>query len=165
MGIVAIAAVPVAEITYVKNQETLLEKNLEDIRTAISLWKRDCRNVVVSIGDYNSLYNIHDSQLYPPTLEALVNPAGAYPIIASDGITHIADFKPRPYLQAIPQDPFIGAAEWVIHFASGTTGTYNSGVTTPPANASGVFDISCVSDPVKRRGFVTAIDGTKYEDW
>lgn len=167
MGIVAVAAVPVAEITYIKTQETLLEKNLEDIRTAISLWKRDCRNVVVAIGDYNSLYNINDSQLYPPSLEALVKPGEVYPIVASDGVTHIADFRPQPYLQTIPQDPFVGAAKWVVHYASGTTGIYSGGITKPDdVNASGVLDVSCVDNTDnQRRGFVTAIDGTKYEDW
>ena len=159
------AAMPVAEISYIKTQETLLEKNLEDIRQAISLWRRDCRNAVVASYGYKKLFNVPDSQLYPPSLEALANPATTYPIAASDG-AHIADFHPRPYLQAIPQDPFIGAAEWVVHYASGTTGTYSGGSTAPIIpQASGVFDISCVSDPVKRRGFVTAIDGTKYEDW
>lgn len=166
MGVIAIAAVPIAEISYVKTQETLLENSLEEIRTAIALWKRDCRNVVVAQGDYNSLYNVHDSQLYPPTLEALVNPAAAYPIVATDGITLVANFSPRPYLQAIPQDPFVGAPKWKVYFASGTAGLYEDGVTTPPADASGVFDISCVDNTGnQRRGFVTAIDGTKYEDW
>lgn len=170
MGIVALAAVPVAEITYVKTQETILEKNLEDIRTAISLWKRDCRNVVVAHYGYAKLFDVPDSQLCPPSLEALTK-AVSQPIMGSNSVVlkdeSNADiiFHSQPYLPSIPQDPFVGAAEWVVHFASGTVGDFKSGITNTPAGAAGVFDVSCVSDPVTRRGFVTAIDGTKYEDW
>jgi len=168
MGTIALAAVPVAEISYVKTQENLLEKNLYDIRQAISLWKRDCLNVAEhqKSSDIKIIIDVPDWCLYPPTLEDMVRPTPPYEIVASDG-SHVANFYPRPYLQAIPQDPFIGAAEWTVHFASGTSvGTYAAGVTTPPdANHKGIFDVSCNPDPSKRKGFVTAIDGTNYSDW
>lgn len=168
IGVIALAAVPVAEISYVKTQETMLENSLADIRLAISLWKRDCLNVVnyQKPAGITVILDVLDSDLCPPTLEALFNPSPPYTINASDG-TFVADFYPRPYLQKPPQDPFIGAAEWVVHYASGSnTGAYSNGVTTPPdAIHKGVFDVSCIADPIKRRGFVKAIDGTNYTDW
>jgi len=170
MGVIALAAVPVAEITYVKSQETLLENNLSAIREAILLWNRDCRIVVEKQGH---IFKVSESQMLPPTLEAMVKPSPPYAIHDRDG-NPIADFYPRPYLSAMPSDPFIGAPEWVVHYASApkigteySVGTYSSGITTSPDSAThvGVFDISCNPDPTTRRGFVTAIDGTKYEDW
>ncbi|MBU1108303.1 MAG: prepilin-type N-terminal cleavage/methylation domain-containing protein [Candidatus Riflebacteria bacterium] len=171
VGMIALATVPVAEITYIKTQETQLEKNMADIRQAIALWKRDCRNVVVARYGYNKLFEVPDSQLYPPTLEALTK-SMSHPILATDGsilqdsVPSDIYFYSQPYLQRIPQDPFVGAASWTIHCASGTTGFYENGNTWMPASASGVFDISCVDNTGnQRRGFVTAIDGTKYTDW
>jgi general secretion pathway protein G len=165
IGAIALAAVPVAEISYVKAQETQLESNQEAIRQAILIWKRDCRNVVITQYGYDGLFNVPDSQLYPPTLEALVRPVPPYAI--EDRTTAVvANFYPKPYLNAIPGDPFVGAAEWSVYSASGTdVGTYSAGITTLPANHVGVMDISCTPDPTKRRGFVTGIDGTKYTDW
>lgn len=167
MGVIALAAVPVAEITYIKTQETLLENNQDAIREAIMLWKRDCRNALVAqiSGGYSAILTVSDSELYPPSLEVLVKPVSPYAIYDRAGDL-VANFYPKPYLNAIPADPFVGAAEWVVHYASGTTpGTYTAGNTTLPADHVGVMDISCVADPAKRRGFVMAIEGTKYEDW
>lgn len=167
MGVIALATVPVAEITYIKIQETLLENNQAAIREAIMLWKRDCRNAVIAqISDgYAAILTVSDSKFYPPSLEVLVKPALSYPIHDRSG-TEVAKFFPKPYLNAISGDPFVGAAEWVVHYASGTIpGTYSAGSTTLPADHVGVMDISCIADPATRRGFVTAIDGTEYKDW
>ncbi|KAF1083195.1 MAG: hypothetical protein GQF41_0962 [Candidatus Rifleibacterium amylolyticum] len=170
MGVIALAAVPVAEISYIKTQETLLENNLATIREAILLWNRDCRNVVAANG---FLFKVSESQMLPPTLEAMVNPSPPYVIDDRDG-NPVVSFYPRPYLNAMPADPFIGAAEWVVHYASApktgtefSVGTYAAGITSSLDSTThvGVFDVSCNPDPARRRGFVTAIDGTKYEDW
>ncbi len=170
MGVIALAAVPVAEITYVKSQETLLENNLSIIREAILLWNRDCRIVVEKQGQ---LFRVSESQMLPPTIEAMVNPSPPYTINDRDG-NPVVSFYPRPYLNAVPIDPFIGGPEWVVHYASApkigaefSVGTYSAGVTSSLDSAThvGIFEVSCNPDPVKRRGFVTAIDGTKYEDW
>lgn len=165
VGTIALAAVPVAEITYIKAQETQLESSQEAIRQAILIWKRDCRNVVITQYGYSELFSVPDSQLYPPSLEALVKPIPPYAIKDRSNVV-VANFYPRPYLNAIPGDPFVGAAEWSVYCASGTdAGTYSAGITTLPADHVGVMDIACTPDPAKRRGFVTGIDGTKYIDW
>jgi len=169
VGAIALAAVPVAEITYVKNQESQLENALADIRKAISLWKRDCLNVVnyQKPAGIDVILDIPDSELYPPSLEALVNPSPPYSIMASDGALIGVDFYPKPYLDHIPQDPFVGASEWTVHYASGSdTGSYSAGITsTLGVNHKGIFDVSCISDPSRRRGFVKGIDGTNFTDW
>lgn len=170
IGVIAVSAVPVAELTYIKGKETELEKNLDQVRQAIKLFKRDCRNAVATQYGYRKLIDVPDSRLYPASLNALFNPAavfpaGKYEVLDKNG-AHAADFYPKPYLDKIPIDPFVGGAVWMVHYASGTSNTeYNYGDAAAPLNHVGIFDISCITDPTKRRGFIQAIDGTKYEDW
>lgn len=173
VGVLAVAAVPVAEISYIKAQETLLEENLETIRAAITAWKADCRMAIIRQiqSDPNAadiIVDMPDSKLYPPSLGALANPPASldrtwdYGVLS---ISYTATFYPRQYLQRIPIDPFVGAPVWDLHYASGTlVGTFDNGETTPPG-VEGLFDVSPTADSGKRRGFVQAIDGTKYEDW
>lgn len=173
VGILAMATVPIAELFFIKGKEGELEQNLNQIRLAISLWKRDCRNAVVKQYGYDNLFKIPDSRLYPPSLAALMRPdldlpGGKFTVLDPDGVTPRAEFYPKPYLQAIPVDPFVGAATWLIHYASGTSSAVfaNGSVAAPPADHVGVFDVSCVDNTGnRRRGFVQAIDGTNYIDW
>jgi hypothetical protein len=134
------------------------------MRLAIKLFKRDCRNAVAQQAGYNELVNIHDSQLAPPNITALFKPT-VHEVYNTGGL-NVATFTSRPYLDQIPPDPFVGAAVWLVHFASGTaTAEYAQGVITHPPAHTGIFDISCISDANKRRGFTRAIDGTNYSDW
>lgn len=168
MGILAIASVPVAELAFIKGKEGELENNLSSIRQAIQLWKRDCRNAVALQIGIDNLYELPDSQLYPATLEDLAHPAhpeNKYDIRDKDN-NIVAEFYPKPYLNKIPEDPFVGPAMWVVHFASGTQmALFENSVTNIPAGHVGIFDVSCATDTTKRRGFVQAIDGTYYKDW
>lgn len=170
MGVIAISAVPIAELTYIKGKETELENNLTQIRQAIKLFKRDCRNAVAMQHGYRELTDVPDSRLHPQSLQMLINPAmalpgGKYEVLDKDN-NPVADFYPKAYLDKIPEDPFVGGAIWVIHYASGTTTTeYIQADPATPADHVGIFDISCIADPVRRKGFVEAIDGTKYQDW
>lgn len=169
MGIIALSAVPIAELAYIKGKETELEKSLDQVRQAIRLFKRDCRNAVATQHGYAKLPDIPESNLYPPSLSILVNPAslpgGKFEVFDKNNFFS-ANFYPKAYLNKIPEDPFVGGAAWVVHYASGTSQSeYNHGDATPPANHVGIFDISCITDSAKRRGFVQAIDGTNYKDW
>ncbi|MDD3146808.1 MAG: type II secretion system protein, partial [Candidatus Riflebacteria bacterium] len=47
IGVITAATMPVAELMFIKSKEAELESNLAAIRQAISLYKRDCRNVIV----------------------------------------------------------------------------------------------------------------------
>ncbi|HNX74094.1 MAG TPA: type II secretion system protein [Candidatus Rifleibacterium sp.] len=174
IGLLATATLPVAELMFVKAKESELENNLAAIRQAISLWKRDCRNATVKQYGYNNLYLIPDSCLAPPSLRALMRPdlefaGGKFEVLDKDGVTVRANFYPKPYLNNIPIDPFVGAATWNIYYASGTsTAVFEGGAVTggDPVGHRGVFDISCVDNTGnRRRGFVQAIDGTNYTDW
>ncbi|GAB4278932.1 MAG: hypothetical protein Kow0029_22480 [Candidatus Rifleibacteriota bacterium] len=169
VGVLALAAVPVAEITYVKALETELQNNLDVIRTAIQAWKTDCRNSLISQTSTSAVNELDDSRLYPPGILDLMNPNPlGYDINWPDPIAgpYFSNFKPLPYLQKIPSDPFVGSPRWKVYFASGTsTVIFNSSPIVPPPNHVGVFDISVDPDPTVRKGFVTAIDGTNYSDW
>jgi general secretion pathway protein G len=168
IGVIALAAVPVAEISYVKTQETELQNNLESIRQAIRTWKNDCRRFVTNQTSSKDAFYLHDSLLYPPGVIDLMNPNPAGYTInwTSDSGPQSVTFKPYKYLRNIPIDPFVGAPRWIVHFASGTsTVTFQSSPIVPPADHVGVFDVSPDPNSSVRRGFVTAIDGTNYEDW
>ncbi len=174
MGVLAISAVPVAEITYIKGKETELEQSLEQIRQAIKLFKRDCRNAVAQQYGYSNLIYVPDSALYPASLTILMKPdllpGGIFLVKATSGPdsgTIVAEFYPKKYLEYIPEDPFVGRAAWLVHYASGTTpAEYDQGEITDPADHVGIFDVSCVDNSGgRRKGFVQAIDGTNYVDW
>ncbi len=173
IGIITTATMPVAELMFIKAKEAELESNLSAIRQAISLYKRDCRNSIVRQlqKGYSSLHKVPDSDLCPPSLMTLTRPdllpAGKHDIDDPDGGT--VSFYPKPYLNAIPIDPFVGAAAWTVFYASGTTtAVFEGGAVTggDPVDHVGVFDVSCVDNTGnRRRGFVQAIDGTNYTDW
>ncbi len=173
VGVISTASVPVAELMFIKTKETELENNLAQIRQAINLWKRDCRNAVVRQYGYNNLYLIPESNMHPPSLMALVRPdlltGGKHDVMDPDGVTVRASFYPNSYLNSIPIDPFVGAATWQVHYASGTTPVIFDGgeiVGAVPADHVGILDVSPVDNTGnRRRGFVQAIDGTNYVDW
>lgn len=172
IGVISLAAVPVAELTFIKTKETELENNLERIRQAIKLFRRDARIALARQATYSTMVNVPESQLYPPSLGALASPSaapffGKHEIFDNSGSgLPVAVFYPKPYIDGIPIDPFVGGAVWLVHYASGTsTAEYSQGTVSDPAGHVGIFDVSCITDPVRRRGFVQAIDGTNYQDW
>lgn len=152
LALLASAAVPYAELTFVRGKESELENSLAQIRQAIKLWEQDCRAAASRAG--RPYPPVHDCYFFPDSLTALTQ-AAATPIAATkmDGTAHNFTFYHQPYLKEIPVDPFVGYATWTLHFASQTV---------PP---KGIIDVSPVADPATRRGFVEAIDGTRYSDW
>jgi prepilin-type N-terminal cleavage/methylation domain-containing protein len=182
IGVISTAAVPVAELMFIKSKENELEANLAQIRQAIKLYKRDCRNAILKQlqKGYGDLHNVPDSEFYPRSLISLVNPAldpvnlpgGKHTVNDPQG--GVVGFPPRSYLNTIPIDPFVGASIWCVHYASGTNvGVFEGGEPPVPAIATqpltehkGIFDVSPVDNTGnRRRGFVQAIDGTNYTDW
>ena len=171
----SLAAVPVGETLYIKAQEDALMLALQNIRGAIARWNLDSINTLVRVQGQSALNEVDWATLYPPALEDLVSSGGkGYPIRwkgASESDPLAATFYPLPYLSAIPSDPFVGEARWKLHYLK----ILESGSYSPVTNKSegpssapsikGVFDVSCVDNPEIRRGFVIALDGTKYEDW
>lgn len=169
IGVIALASVPIAEISFVRNQEELLQESLDQIRQAIEDYKRDCRNYVIRQTSSHEALWAHESLYYPPELKALFNPdPTGYEIKWKDrsGSDLSVTFKPPKYLDRMPADPFVGNSRWRVYFASGTsTVLYENGAHAIPIDHQGVFDVAVDSDPAVRKGFVTAIDGTEYEDW
>jgi len=172
IGVLATAAVPVAEISFVGLKESELKDNLATIRSAIQAWRKNCQQAVEKqVGSKAAMFDAPDAKMYPPSIFDLVKPRDEGYVVSwtaeLTGDDETATFYPKPYLNKLPEDPFIGGAIWTEYYASGTaTITYYApGNEATPANHEGIFDVSPVASPTLRKGFVTSIDGTKYEDW
>jgi len=163
IGIVSYGVVPVAEISFIRFKEGELQQSLQNIRSAISRWRRDCE-LAARRAPGVDVFKIPDCRLYPPSIASLTK-AQPFTIYDDAGLA-TATFYPRPYLEKIDLDPFVGSPMWFQWYASGTVevSTYSTGIVTP-GEGIGVYDVSPHSDPVVRRGFVTALDGTSYADW
>jgi general secretion pathway protein G len=163
IGVLSMAIVPVAELSFIRLKEAEFEENLKTIRGAIQQWRRESERALWRAGLSRAVISaLPDCYLFPPDIGSLTK-AIPYVIPGSGGVT----FFPKPYLTAIPYDPFVGGAVWTQFYASGTaTTTYRFGTIEPTANVgTGVFDISGHPEPSVRRGFTEAIDGTQYADW
>ena len=133
LAILASASVPVAELSYNSSKEEELQKSLESMREAIALWRRDCRNAVVTQAGYDKLDKVPYCNLCPPSLEALVyfhkkDPDDGHYYVGDDydhpidvikdkDGNQIATFVPKRYLDKIPEDPFVGRPCWLVHVA------------------------------------------------
>ena len=160
IGILALAAVPVAELSFVKTKENQLSVALDQMRSAIKQYRVDCRTKCYI------KRNIAESEFFPRDLNDLVNPdPGGYGIFDRDG-NHVATFTATPYLNSIPADPFVGAPAWAMYSASSEDVATYPYQTMSGVGGRGVFDISVASlSAGTRKGFVTAINGTNYTDW
>jgi len=89
LGLLALAVVPLAQLSTKRQQETELRTALHDIRQAIDQWKaaRDSGLIHVSITESG----------YPPDLNALV--------IGSEDLNHPGRRKAF-FLRRLPRDPF-----------------------------------------------------------
>lgn len=171
LGVLSSASVPFAEFTFIREKEGEFKNNLADIRKAIGRWRRDAEKAVQkSPWGLYGVMGVDEPAFFPPDIASL-SKTEPFPIIVYDPKTRAVlgtvKFYHDRYMSAIPIDPFVGRALWTQHYASGSaTTTYDMGSTSPPPGANvGVFDVTGHPDPKERRGFVTAIDGTKYSDW
>lgn len=163
IGIVSFGAVPFAEVAFVRLKEAELQNNLQKIRTAISQWRRDCESAVIRQLGQSAMISIPDFCLYPPSILSLTQ-AKAFQVYDAASNPAII-FYPRPYIDKIDEDPFIGNPTWLEWYASGTeVSLVSNGVAAQPGGI-GVYDVSPATDTTIRRGFVTALDGTNYADW
>ena len=174
VGILATAAVPVAEISFVSLKESELNDNLATIRQAIQTWRKDCQIAAErQVGSKAAIFDAPDALMYPPSIFDLAKPkASGYTFSWTAHLlpgepTETVTFYPHPYLTFIPKDPFVGSPIWTEYFASGaaTITYYAPGNEPTPALCSGVFDISPVASTTLRHGFIQAVDGTYYANW
>ncbi len=163
MGVIALAAVPVAEISYVKSLENDLENSIELLRDAISQYKVDC--ITQLARNRFSIRNIPQHNLFPRNLKDLLTPT---PVVITDlEGNYVTTYTPdASYLKSIPNDPFVGAPVWAMHCASnGKVATFPE-QTIESLNGTGVYDISvAVSPNYDRKGFYKSLGGTNYIDW
>ncbi|MFC5473636.1 type II secretion system protein [Paraherbaspirillum soli] len=139
VGVVALVALPLYEITSVRVKETELKLALRQIRSALDAYK--------TAADTGQIPKLSDESGYPPTLQVLV-----------DGVENSTDpNKTRlVFLRRIPRDPFFPDASvpaeqtWALR-------SYGSPPDAPQPGAD-VFDVASQST---HKG----LNGISYTEW
>ena len=139
VAILAAGAVPMAQLTIQRNQETELKQALRQIREAIDLYKKAV--------DEGLVKKTLDQSGYPPSLEVL-----------EEGVINQKDTKGKviKFIRKIPRDPMnkepdLKPAEtWAKR-------SYASDVSSPSEGAD-VYDVYSRSNK-------KAIDGSLYQSW
>ncbi|MFP3891315.1 type II secretion system protein [uncultured Ralstonia sp.] len=140
VGIVAMAIVPLAELSVQRQKEQELRVALREVRTALDAYKE--------ASDMGSIEHEAGASGYPPSLAVLV-----------DGVKDAKDAKGRllMYLRRVPRDPFFTGDASTL--AADTWNVRAYGV--PLDGGSGgddVFDVTSKSDGV-------GLNGIPYKDW
>lgn len=142
VGVLALVALPLAEVTSTRVKEAELRRSLRVIRTALDQYK--------AAVDAGQLPRAAGESGYPPSLEVLTQP------LALQGA---AEGEPRVLvlLRQLPRDPFASdrqrsaAATW-------RTRAYGSASDDWDAGGRDVFDVSSTSSAV-------ALDGSRHDEW
>lgn len=137
LGILATAAMPLAELGVRRAKERELKQAAWDIRRAIDLYKQ--------ASDEGRVVKVAGASGYPPSLDAL---AAGVPDATAGG-------APAYFLRRIPRDPFAGpegdnAATWGVR-------SYRSSAADPQEGVD-VFDVYSKSEE-------TGLNGTAYRQW
>jgi general secretion pathway protein G len=139
LSIIALSAMPLAEITSVRLKEHALRQALRQIRSALDQYKAASDSGLIPKG-------IGESG-YPPSLDALTAP-----IASSKEQVQV----PLIFLRSLPRDPFAtdpalaAAATWSLR-------SYASPVDSPQAG-SDVFDVHSQSAR-------TGLNGLRHDQW
>jgi len=139
LGLLATAALPLAELSVRRGREQELRHALREIRTALDDYKK--------ASDEGRVARAADATGYPPTLEALV-----------DGVPAQRDPRKRPvyFLRRLPRDPFYtgtateAAQTWGLRSYASPPGD--------PQPGRDVFDVYSTSDQ-------SGINGIPYRGW
>jgi general secretion pathway protein G len=139
VGLLALVALPLYEISSVRVKESELRLALRQIRTALDAYR--------AASDTGLIVKQADDSGYPPSLEVLVN-----------GVDNAADVNRSRlvFLRRIPRDPFqldttLSAEQtWVLR-------SYGSTFDDPRAGAD-IYDVASRST---RQG----LNGIPYKDW
>ncbi|MGA8056153.1 MAG: type II secretion system protein [Burkholderiales bacterium] len=139
VGILASAAVPLAELTMQRQRELELARALRQIRTALDDYKK--------AWDEGRMEKKTDQSGYPPSLDILVQ-----------GVADAKDPQKKKiyFLRRVPRDPFFTDPEVT---ASDTWGK-RSYASPPdsPAQGADVFDVYSLASG-------TGINGIPYRQW
>ncbi len=137
VGILAMAAQPLLELSVRRAQEASLRQGLRSLREAIDSHR--------SAALQGHIAKRTDDSGYPPSLEALV-----------DGVPDLRSLDKRIYfLRKLPRDPFAAAD---LPAASTWRLRSSDSPAEAPQPGNDVFDVSSPSD-------ATALDGTAYRSW
>lgn len=136
--ILASVAQPMAKVTWKRNKEMELRRNLRIIREAIDQFKQDWDAKRISHLE-SGIAN--EETGYPKNLDVLVKGA---PVAGPN------DKKMR-YLRRIPSDPIANSVEWGLS-------CYKDEPDSDAWCGDDVYD-------VYTKGEGTALDGTKYREW
>ena len=141
LSILAVAALPYAEVTVRREKELELRRALRDVRTAIDAFYEDWKG-----GKISRTATAASEDGYPRTLQVLVDGAE----------TGDAKGGRRKYLRRIPRDPFADQArpppeQWVLR-------SYQDGSDSIAWGGRDVYDVRSSSEN-------TALDGTRHRDW
>jgi len=139
VGILASAAVPLAEVMVKRNQEQELRAALREIRGALDAYKR--------AADEGRVEKKADATGYPPTLDALVQ---GVPDVKSTTRQRIY------FLRRLPRDP-MSADDAAPPAATWGKRAYASPPDAPREGAD-VFDVFSVSAAV-------GLNGVPYREW
>lgn len=155
VGILASAAVPLAELSRRRAKEAELRQALRSIRSALDAYHADCTKKPPLIKcDGESLLGDTPSG-YPPSLDVLVQGVedASKPTGGSD--IRAGSVKKRYYLRRLPRDPF--ADERLPAEQTWGLRSYDS---PPEAPAPGrdVFDVYSLSPGI-------GLDGSPYREW
>jgi general secretion pathway protein G len=139
VAILAAGAMPLAQLTIQRNQETELKQALRQIREAIDLYKK--------AADEGLLKKTIDQTGYPPSLEIL-----------EQGVMNQKDTKGKviKFIRKIPRDPMNKEPD-LKPSETWAKRSYASDVNAP-AEGVDVYD-------VRSRSTKKAIDGTIYNTW
>lgn len=149
VGILASAAVPLAELNKRREKESELRLALRTLRTAIDSYRAACEAGRIECGDVKEGM----SALYPPSLDVLVQ--GVTDKQAASGAAASAEPKRIYFLRRLPRDPFAepgtpAARSWGLR-------SYDSPPDNP-APGKDVYDVYSLSDGM-------GMDGIPYRQW
>jgi general secretion pathway protein G len=133
MGVLAMAVLPLAEISNARWKERELRTALQEIRGAIDRYKR--------LADEAAGGRPRAGSGYPPSLESL--------LVGLPDASATAGAAPRPLLRRIPRDPF--APDGVPAEASWGLRSYDSPVHAPRPGAD-VYDVHSLSPRMGSNG-------------
>ena len=135
--ILAMVAMPLAQVTAQRQREAELRRSLREVRTAIDNFK----DAVVA-GQIATTELEPGSEGYPPDLETLVEGVPA----AND-----ASGRKLKFLRRVPPDPMMPGEDWGLR-------SYQDDPDATSWGGGSVFDVYTTST-------ATGLDGTKYRDW
>ena len=135
IGILAVAAIPLAHNAFQREKEIDLRRALRTLRTAIDAYKKFVEENKVEVDE--------DTYGYPEKLEVLIS---GIEYKDKKNKTRIAKF-----LRRIPFDPISGSSDWGLRSYQDKLGSRHWG-------GQNVWDVYC--DSSKK-----ALDGTYYRDW